>query len=148
FIPSCSIKFVSFSLVRLTALINPERYFGISCAACPTDNPQGKFCKYSDTLNSVNCSIGAGSNFPLFFLCFSTSIEVGVESSIGEIKGGVTSSCTGARNSSSFCDSERRLRLFLETGLEGYGLAQVVIKTSCSSSSQYSSEYSSSSISS
>ena len=31
----------SFSRVLLTALISPERYLGISWAACPTDNPQG-----------------------------------------------------------------------------------------------------------
>jgi len=96
--PSLSARLASlasFSLERLTALTKPDRYFGIACAACPTESPHGKFCRYVETLNSVSCSIGAGNNcrqedFSVFPITIGSTKGVGsasISSSImGELK--------------------------------------------------------------
>src|ERR1700722_17494156 len=109
-------RLVSFSLVLLTALINPDLYLGISSAACPTDNPQGRFCKYSDTLNSFNCSIGAGKSFLLGFFTYVVGVGCAIFSSKSSIG---TSGTIGVNNSCSLRDSERKVLLFLDMGLVG-----------------------------
>src|SRR5215216_537328 len=96
--PSLSTKlasFASFSLEHLTARTNPDQYFGIACAACPTESPHGKFCRYVDTLNSVSCSIGAGNNRRLGdFSVFSVIIGSGAI-------------CSGSTSSSSMLGLKR-----------------------------------------